>query len=58
MSNRLPPPAQDPAEPELVRELIDAGRELAVTDYDFDRGLQEHLSQVQLACRHRRGPTS
>ena len=36
----------DPQEPEYVRELLQTGREFRVDDYDYSRGLKEHLEQV------------
>lgn len=37
---------EDPGEDALVRELLDAGRESTVTDYDFEAGLSQHLEHV------------
>lgn len=47
MTKRLPPMIDDPNEPQHVRDLLDAGREFRVTDYDFDAGLTEHLGAVE-----------
>jgi hypothetical protein len=36
----------DPAEPQYVRDLLQAGREFQVQDYDFGKGLEKHLGVV------------
>jgi hypothetical protein len=47
MTKRLPPMIDDPAEPPHVRELLEAGRDFNVSDYDFDAGLAKHLALVE-----------
>jgi hypothetical protein len=47
MTKRLPPMIDDPSEPAYVRELLHAGRQDQVADYDFDKGLTKHLAQIQ-----------
>jgi hypothetical protein len=47
MTKRLTPMIDDPSEPESVRELLAAGRDFQVTDYDFDKGLTKHLAQIK-----------
>jgi hypothetical protein len=36
----------DPSEPAFVRELLQAGAEDQVTDYDYDKGLAKHLTII------------
>jgi hypothetical protein len=47
MTKRLQPMIDDPSEPAYVRDLLHAGREDQVADYDFDKGLTKHLAQIQ-----------
>ena len=46
MSKRLPPMIDDPSQPPYVRELLQAGRDFQVRDYDVARGLDKHLSHI------------
>lgn len=47
MSKYNAPMIDDPTESEFVRELLEAGREFKVTDYDFEQGLIQHQAHVQ-----------
>ncbi len=47
MTKRLQPMIDDPTEPPYVRQLLEAGRQDAVGDYDFDKGLTKHLAQIE-----------
>jgi len=42
----LKPMWDDPSEAESVRELLEAGRGLSAGDYDFDKGLSDHMAHV------------
>lgn len=42
----LKPMWDDPGEAQSVRELLEAGRGASVSDYDFDKGLSDHLGHV------------
>ena len=56
MTKRLTPPlgpnaavvplVDDPAQPGLVRELLQAGRDADVGGYDFEQGLRTHLALI------------
>jgi len=47
MTKRLLPMIDDPTEPPYVRQLLEAGRQDQVADYDVDKGLTEHLAQIE-----------
>jgi len=47
MTKRLTPLLDDPAAAPDVRELLLAGRDASVTDYDFNAGLERHMTHVQ-----------
>ena len=47
MTKRLTPMFEDPSESARLRELLEAGRNAQVTDYDFEQGLRKHLSQIE-----------
>ena len=47
MTKRLQPMIDDPTEPPYMRQLLEAGRQDAVGDYDFDKGLTKHLAQIE-----------
>src|SRR5262245_56476872 len=44
--NALTPLAEDPTQPSYIRELIDAGRNARVSDYDYERGLRTHMTRA------------
>jgi hypothetical protein len=46
MNKRLPPMIDDPSQPPYVRELLQAGRDFRVTDYDVAKGLDKHLGHI------------
>jgi len=39
---------EDANEPSYVRELLEAGRDFRVTDYDYSQGLAQHLAHVEM----------
>ncbi len=47
MTKRITPMIDDPAEPEYVRELIEAGRNDAVADYDYNKGLAALVAGIE-----------
>ncbi|MDD9936126.1 MAG: hypothetical protein OXT09_21120 [Myxococcales bacterium] len=47
MTKRITPMIDDPAEPEYVRELIEAGRNDAVADYDYSKGLAALVAGIE-----------
>lgn len=47
MTRRLTPLLQDPETEASVRDVLQAGRDAAVADYDFDAGLARHLAVIQ-----------
>jgi hypothetical protein len=46
MNKRLPPMIDDPSQPPYVRELLQAGRDFRVADYDVAKGLDKHLGHI------------
>ena len=46
MTRRLTPMIDDPETEPAVRDLLQAGREHAVADYDFEAGLKRHMAVI------------
>jgi hypothetical protein len=47
MTTRLIPMIEDPETETSVRDVLEAGRDASVADYDFDAGLAKHLAVIQ-----------
>jgi hypothetical protein len=43
----LLPLSDDPTQSQFMRDLLQAGRDASVTDYNFDQGLSKHLALIE-----------